>query len=297
MLSLACAFPGANDLDVPRNAPFIELGLRDTDTLACDAGRCEKWYRLAVHKSQRISIEVSSDADPVAADFGVVLYDGDLEVVTRNNTPHQRPRQLSAELDRGLYSLRIEKLTGLDSPMRFRLRAIAGPLSRFTLPAPSEPPDRPAPSKPPDLPTTSPGIAPEPPHPPRHSAPRPPRHSTPRPPRHPAPRPALRPTRPSIPLIPDKPARAPMMAPGTLIRSDVIEVERADGVPIAVLIEAGIPTGVSRGQLGRLVEAGREIGRIEIVDVYSGGSRARILGELSGPITANSVVEVFDPTE
>ncbi|MBW2722800.1 MAG: hypothetical protein JRE71_00320 [Deltaproteobacteria bacterium] len=181
MLSLACAFPGANDLDVPRNAPFIELGLRDTDTLACDAGRCEKWYRLAVHKSQRISIEVSSDADPVAADFGVVLYDGDLEVVTRNNTPHQRPRQLSAELDRGLYSLRIEKLTGLDSPMRFRLRAIAGPLSRFTLPAPSEPPDRPAPSKPPDLPTTSPGIAPEPPRQPRHPA-LPPTHRGPLPP-------------------------------------------------------------------------------------------------------------------
>ncbi len=281
MISVACALPGTNDLEVPRAAPFIELGLRDSDTIACEAGRCEKWYRLAVNKNQRISIEVSSDSDPVSADFGIVLYDGELEVVAHNDTPYQRPRQLSAELDRGLYSLRIEQLTGLDSPLRYRLRAIAGPLSRFALPAATRPPHRPVPSRPPDpaaattsnRSTTSPEIAPRPA------------------------RPALRPTRPPIPLIPDKPAQAPMMAPGIMLRSDVIEVERADGVPVAVLIEAGIPTGVSRGQLGRLVEVDREIGRIEIVDIYSGGSRARILGELSGAITANSVVEVFDPAE
>jgi hypothetical protein len=68
----------------------------------------------------------------------------------------------------------------------------------------------------------------------------------------------------------------------------VIEVERAGGEPIAILLEAGTSQGVKPGQSGELIESGQVIGRIEVVDVYSAGSRARIVGGLSSPITLDT---------
>jgi hypothetical protein len=65
------------------------------------------------------------------------------------------------------------------------------------------------------------------------------------------------------------------------IRSDVIEVE-ADS--LGVLIEGGRSRGLRAGQRGELVQAGQTIARIELVEVYEAGSRARLLGPVSYPI-------------
>ncbi len=52
-----------------------------------------------------------------------------------------------------------------------------------------------------------------------------------------------------------------------------------------MLLEAGTGTGVQRGMRGELRDGDITIGEIEIEAVYAQGSRARILGGLSAPIT------------
>jgi hypothetical protein len=71
----------------------------------------------------------------------------------------------------------------------------------------------------------------------------------------------------------------------------VLEVEGGK----VVLIDKGRRQGLAVGQRGRLLEAGQKIGDIEIVDVYSDGSRVTIHGELSGEITPSTVAEVDVP--
>jgi hypothetical protein len=94
------------------------------------------------------------------------------------------------------------------------------------------------------------------------------------------PRPAAAPT-------PPKPARQPA------IESEVLEVERTGSEPTAVLLEASSSDGVRAGSKGVLLDAGGgEIGRIEIVDVYAAGSRARIIGGLSAPITLDTRAQI-----
>ena len=75
----------------------------------------------------------------------------------------------------------------------------------------------------------------------------------------------------------------------------VLEVETGDEGESAVLIDVGTRQGLAVGQRGRLLEAGSKLADIEIVDVYSDGSRAVIRGELSGEITPSTVAEVDVP--
>ncbi len=76
----------------------------------------------------------------------------------------------------------------------------------------------------------------------------------------------------------------------------VIETEGATGKVEAVLIDLGTPRGVKPGMRGRLVDHGRPIASIEIIEVYRGGSRARIDGYLSGSIGPATAVEIEVPT-
>lgn len=94
---------------------------------------------------------------------------------------------------------------------------------------------------------------------------------------------------------PAKPKAKAAPPPARIIESAVIEVERQGGEPSFVLIEAGSAAGVERGLAGELVDGGRSIGRIEVVDVYEAGSRARILGGLSAPITLDTVAKLRKP--
>lgn len=78
-----------------------------------------------------------------------------------------------------------------------------------------------------------------------------------------------------------------------IVDVEVLEVERgADGEPVAVLLEVGTGDGVEPGLRGRLLDRGQRIGRIEIVDVYAEGSRARLVGGLSAPITLDTTAEI-----
>jgi hypothetical protein len=95
----------------------------------------------------------------------------------------------------------------------------------------------------------------------------------------------------SAPEEPDpKPAApAPVEPPVPVyIRSDLLEVERSSGQPVAVLLEAGAGEGLRRGMVGELVDGGRVIGELEIIAVYDDGSRARIVGDLVAPITIDT---------
>jgi len=90
-----------------------------------------------------------------------------------------------------------------------------------------------------------------------------------------------------------EPRRAPPAPPAPVfVESDVLEVERDGGEPVSILIEAGTSQGMEPGQSGELVDGDQVIGRIEIVDVYAAGSRARIVGGLRSPITLGTRARV-----
>ncbi len=93
-----------------------------------------------------------------------------------------------------------------------------------------------------------------------------------------------------------KAAPAPPKPPAAkLVESDLLEVERQGGEPVAVLLEVGTSDGMEPGLQGELVDQGKVIGRIEIVDVYAAGSRARLVGGLSAPITLETTAKIQKP--
>jgi hypothetical protein len=75
----------------------------------------------------------------------------------------------------------------------------------------------------------------------------------------------------------------------------VLEVESEMGRPRFVIIDGGRKNGLHRGFRGRLIERGRAIAEIEIVDVFEEGSRARIATELVDRITPQTAAEVDVP--
>jgi len=77
---------------------------------------------------------------------------------------------------------------------------------------------------------------------------------------------------------------------------NVLELED-EGGSSAVLLGIGEAQGIRAGQEGRLVEGGRELAAIVIEEVFPDGSRARIRGELSAPITPRTKAEIRVPLE
>jgi hypothetical protein len=84
----------------------------------------------------------------------------------------------------------------------------------------------------------------------------------------------------------------PPPAPRNWIGSEVLEVERQGGEPVAVLLEAGTSQGMKPGLRGELVEGDKTIAQLEVVDVYAEGSRARIIGALTAPITLDTSARI-----
>jgi hypothetical protein len=98
---------------------------------------------------------------------------------------------------------------------------------------------------------------------------------------------------PTIPEPAPEPVPEPVVpAPRRWIVAEVLDVEEASGEPFAVMIEAGEPAGIREGMRGELVEGDVVIGTIEIVDVYPSGSRARIVGPLSAPVSFDTVSRI-----
>ena len=296
LLGLACASPTTKVGIEQREAPVITLGLRQQGTLTCTRGRCAQWYRLPANTERVYWIEVSSTADPVLADFAIALFDNELEPLAGHAAPYQRPRRISERLPRGLYYLRVGNRVDLDAPFDFEVRVVAGTVAAPSKASWQPPPQSPRKSTTPKsakAPARTPAVRPNPVHPESRTelaiAQPPPRgpEATLATASNSAPTPT-----PAFQLQSSQNAK-----PRPLLRSDVIEVERESGRPVSVLIDAGAATGLARGQTGRLLDDGFEIGRIEITDIYTAGSRARIVGELREEITDETLVEVFDTSE
>jgi hypothetical protein len=80
------------------------------------------------------------------------------------------------------------------------------------------------------------------------------------------------------------------------LRRPVLEVETGrNGGGAHVLIDGGRDQSLRVGMRGKLVQDGRSIGRIRIVEVFPQGSRAAVEGELTSPVTPETVAEIALP--
>jgi len=82
-----------------------------------------------------------------------------------------------------------------------------------------------------------------------------------------------------------------------VVEGQVLEVEGGFGDPEAVLVDRGETDGIFPGQGGRLLNGDATIAAIVVVDTYPEGSRARIEGTLSEPISPSTRVEIDVPTQ
>jgi hypothetical protein len=78
-------------------------------------------------------------------------------------------------------------------------------------------------------------------------------------------------------------------------RAAVLEVEGERTQAPTVLLDAGEAAQLRPGMRGVLVDAGKKLGQVVIVNVYPDGSRARVDGALAGPITPRTVAEIQVP--
>ena len=65
---------------------------------------------------------------------------------------------------------------------------------------------------------------------------------------------------------------------------EVLGVEDEDGRVGFVLLDAGEPDGIEAGMRGDIEENGKVIGSVVVVEVFSTGSRAAVVGELTGEV-------------
>ena len=78
-------------------------------------------------------------------------------------------------------------------------------------------------------------------------------------------------------------------------RAAVLEVEDARSAQPSVLLDAGEAAGLRPGLRGVLVDGGKKLADVVIVNVYPDGSRARIEGVLAGTISPRTVAEIQVP--
>ena len=107
----------------------------------------------------------------------------------------------------------------------------------------------------------------------------------------PPPKPVVQPKRPTKPPV-VKPPPAPRFETK---RAEVLEIHEDGSHGRTVLLDAGAAQGLRPGLRGRLLDGGRVIAAIEIVEIYSEGCLARVEGGDSNPIGATSTVEIDIP--
>jgi hypothetical protein len=79
------------------------------------------------------------------------------------------------------------------------------------------------------------------------------------------------------------------------VDGEVLEVEGDLGDPEAVLFDLGETHGILPGQRGRLKNEEETIATVVVVDTYPDGSRARIEGTLTAPISPATRIEIDVP--
>ena len=115
-----------------------------------------------------------------------------------------------------------------------------------------------------------------------------PRRRTPAPVVEPKDRPVVRPVELDTAVAP-----APAPQRRVLVTAEVLDIEEEGGGAAFVLLDAGAPDRVAAQMRGRLMEQGVPIGEIVIVEVYADGSRARVIGALTGEVGIDTVAEIF----
>jgi hypothetical protein len=100
--------------------------------------------------------------------------------------------------------------------------------------------------------------------------------------------------RPSSSAPPPRPPAPPPPRFQT-VTARVIELEGRAGSEQRVLVDKGSNSGVRAGARGKLVDAGRTLAEIEVIEVFADGSRARLLGPMHGVVSAETQAEIQVP--
>lgn len=256
----------------------LPLGSWTRDSLHCAVARCQRIYRIDLEEPGSLQVDLYAPAGSGLPDCTLMLETEDGQPVDARTGRVQTRRRLHADTGPGTYRLRVvakgenQGLFDFELVAQLETPPTAGTSSAERRPAPPRretPPRTPPPGAKPPIPMAKPPI------------------------------PVA--TLPSAPPEPQVDEGTGLEAPGEAsvpepepvwIEAVVLDVEETDGKPSAVMLEAGYPAGVRPGMSGELFDAGREIGRIEVVDVYPSGSRARILGSLSAPISFDTVSRI-----
>ncbi len=77
--------------------------------------------------------------------------------------------------------------------------------------------------------------------------------------------------------------------------AQVLEIDETGPHGRAVLLDAGVAQGLRLGLRGRLLDGGRVIAAIEIVEIYPEGCLASVEGGGSSPIGPSSAAEIYVP--
>jgi hypothetical protein len=91
------------------------------------------------------------------------------------------------------------------------------------------------------------------------------------------------------------PPPAPPQPRFQTVSARIIELEGHAGSEQRVLVDKGSDSGVRAGARGRLVDGGRTLAEIEVIQVFPEGSRARVLGGMQGAVSAETRAEIQVP--
>jgi hypothetical protein len=81
------------------------------------------------------------------------------------------------------------------------------------------------------------------------------------------------------------------------LEAEVLEVEGPSGGQQFVLFGRGESDGLRRSQRGRLVQNGETLAAVEVTEVFPEGTRARLLGPPTRPITPQATVQIDIPLD
>jgi hypothetical protein len=235
----------------------VAIGEWQRDHLHCAAERCDNFYWIDVARSGELRVEVYAPWGSDLPDFGVVLLDPMGKPLAAPKEPSARPARLASRVSPGRYTVRVHAMGSNDGRIGYEL------IANFTAGKGSSR-SQSSTRKSKTSKTSK-------------------QQATDSTPKQAAPQKSA-----AKPPVSQPPRGAP------LVRAEVLDVEQEEGQPIFVLLDAGEPERIEVGMRGRLQDSGTILGEIEIVEVYRDGSRARLLGELSGEITIDTAAEIFD---
>jgi hypothetical protein len=240
-------------------AVAVSIGEWQKDHLHCAVERCDNFYWIDVPHSGDLRVEVYAPWGAGLPDFGVVLLDQMGKPIAAPKEPSARPARLASRVSPGRYTVRVHAMGSIDGRIGYELIANFQAAKRGGKSAATSGADsKSAPPKPAKEPQAA------------------------KKPKAPAPAPVTTPTASGS-------SRGKVVA-----TAEVLELEQEGGEPVYVLLDAGEPQKVRVGMRGRLHEGAATIGEIEIIEVYRDGSRAKLLGGLSGEITIDTAAEIFD---